>query len=84
MKIKWKFLEEQENADKYGNLKTYYKDSEPWKKPSRRPNFILQILKIAAAIVVFAVIVIMALNFQAYDWNEAGIIRIIRDAVYFR
>jgi len=81
MRIRWKFLEEREKFDKRGNLRTYYKDSKPWKKPRSRPSFFLQALKISAAIIVSGIIVIMALNFQAYDWNESGFIRIIREII---
>ena len=84
MKIRWKFLEDKEEIDKYGNLKSYYRESEPWKKPRPRPNYFLQVLKIIIALAVFGIIVLIALSFQPYDWNEAGIIRIIRDTIHQR
>jgi type IV secretory pathway component VirB8 len=85
MRIKWKFMEEREETGEHGNLKNYYKDSEPWKKPRPKPNLFLQILKVILVIAVFLVIIIAALSIKVgYDWNEAGIIRIMRNIIIQR
>ena len=80
MKIKWKFEEENKSTDEYGNLKSYYKNSEPWKKPRPGQNIFIQILEIILALVICGVIVIVAANFKGYDWNQSGF-RFIRDVL---
>jgi ABC-type lipoprotein release transport system permease subunit len=80
MKIKWKFEDNDKNADEYGNLKTYYYDSEPWKKQNHKPGIILQILKIMLAIVACGIIILIAFSYNGYDWNQSGF-KVIRDVV---
>jgi hypothetical protein len=80
MKIKWKFEEEDKATDEFGNLRSYYKDSEPWKKHNSRPYFFLQIIKVLFALVICGIVVVLAFSYQGYDWNESGL-RFIRDIV---
>ena len=80
MKIKWKFEEEREEFDENGNLRPYYKDSEPWKKPYNKPNLYIQIFEIIIAVVLCAVLIILASSYEGYDWNMSGF-RYIRDVV---
>ncbi|MCL2767293.1 MAG: hypothetical protein FWE49_00980 [Synergistaceae bacterium] len=84
MKIKWKFEEEQEDFDEHGNLKPYYKDSEPWKKLSNKGNPLLQILKIILALVLCIVFVFICLTIHDYygqDWNQFPGVQIIRSII---
>jgi len=78
MKIKWKFEEEREGTDEYGNLKPYYKDSEPWKKPGAKSNLFLNILLIILVLVLCGIVTAIATTHQGYDWNQAPGIRVIR------
>ena len=80
MKIKWTFEENKEVTDEYGNLKSYYKNSEPWKKPIPKKNTFLQISKILIVLVVCSILVFISMNYQGYDWNQSGV-RVIRDVV---
>jgi hypothetical protein len=80
MKIKWKFEEEDKALDEFGNLKSYYKDSEPWKKQKSRPYFLLQIIKILFALVICGIVIVLAFSYQGYDWNESGF-RYIKEVV---
>jgi len=82
MKIKWKFEEDREDIDEYGNLKSYYNDSEPWKKPDAKPNYYLQTLKIMLVLVLCGVLVVVGMALQdyyGYDWNRIPGIQIIRN-----
>ena len=83
MDIKWKFQKDND-SDEYGNLKSYYKDSEPWKKSNPKPNLFLQILKIVVAFVVCIVIIAVGFSLQeyyGYDWNHIPGIRAIREVL---
>ena len=87
MKIKWKYEEDNEEFDKYGNLKPYYKDSEPWKKPDEKPNFYLQTFKIVLVLVLCVIMVIIGLtlqNYYGYDWNRIPGIQTIRSILNMR
>ncbi|MCL2146806.1 MAG: hypothetical protein FWH52_03265 [Synergistaceae bacterium] len=75
MRIKWKF---EDNGPK-----SYYKNSEPWKKQSPKQSILYQILKIILAIVACGIIIIVAFSYQGYDWNQSGF-RYIRDIVAAR
>lgn len=80
MKIKWKFEEEEKTVDEYGSLKSYYKDSEPWRKRIRRPHIFVQFLIIVLAMLICGIVVLMSFNYQGYDWNQSGF-RYIKDIV---
>ena len=78
MKIKWKF--EEESSDEYGNLKSYYSEPEPWKKPKERPHVFTQIIKIMFSLVICGIIIVIAFSFSGYDWNQSGF-RYIKEVV---
>jgi hypothetical protein len=83
MKIKWKFEEEQEDFDKQGNLRNYYKDSEPWKK-REKPNMFYQILMVTLVLFVCAVIIVVGFSLGGYDWSQVPGIRVINDIITSR
>ncbi|MCL1940325.1 MAG: hypothetical protein FWG09_00175 [Synergistaceae bacterium] len=84
MKIKWKFEEDVEDFDEHGNLKNYYKDSEPWKKQNSKPNYFLQVFLIILAVIVCLLVIVIGLSYQGYDWNQAPGLRILREIVDLR
>ena len=84
MRIKWKFEKENEDFDGYGNLKSYYKDSEPWKKTSPKPNIYHQILKVIFVLILCAVVILLGFSLQeyyGYDWNQIPGVRAIREVL---
>jgi hypothetical protein len=87
MKIKWKFEEDSEEFDGNGNLKPYYKDSEPWKKPNEKPNYFLQSFKVLLVLVLCVTLVIIGLAIQdyyGYNWNQFPGVQAIRNILNIR
>jgi len=81
MKIKWKFEEEKGDFDEYGNLKNYYKDSEPWKKQDRKLSIFLQVLLIILAMAVCGAVIVIGFSLGGYDWNQMPGIQVIREMI---